>query len=84
MQAYKDKSKLEDDKSVINGVRYRVNDLTKLPTDLAPYKAAQKEDKEKIVFHGELSPYSNFHTSHFVMNNVQFKSSEHWIRYQKP
>ena len=81
--AYKEKSKLEGEKLVINRVHYGVVDICKLPPDLAAYKVAQKEDDKNIVFHGELSPYSNFHQSQFIMNNQQFVTSEHWIQYQK-
>ena len=36
-----------------------------------------------MVFAGELSPYSNFHRSPFVINGQQFHCSEQWIQYQK-
>ena len=80
---YKEKSKLEGDHLVINGTNFSICDLNKLPSDLAPYKAAQKEDSSHIAFHGELSPYSNFHRSSFVLNDHQFHSTEQWIQYQK-
>ena len=35
------------------------------------------------MFHGELSPYSNFHPSPFTINNEKFHSAEQWIQYQK-
>ena len=81
--AYKEKSKLESNHLVINGIRYGMEDLCKLPSDLAPFKAAQKEDESYIAFHGEMSPYSNFHRSPFTLNNHQFHSAEQWIQYQK-
>ena len=80
---YKEKSKLEGDHLVINGTRYGISDLNKLPSDLASYKAVQKEDNSHIAFHGELSPYSNFHRSNFVLLEHQFHSTEQWIQYQK-
>ena len=79
----KDKSKLEDHKLVINGVCYGVRDLTWLPAEQVPYKAVQHENQDNIIFHGELSPHSNFHNSPFVIDNQQFPSSEHWIQYRK-
>ena len=82
--AYKDKSKLKGDIIlVINGIRYSAADVGKLPTELAAYKAAQKEDDNNIVFHGELSLFLNFHQSPFVMNNQHFATAEHLIQYQK-
>ena len=78
---YKEKSKLEGDHLVINGTSFGICDLNKLPSDLAPYKAAQKEDSTHIAFHGELSPYSNFHRSNFVLDDHQFHLTEQWIHY---
>ena len=56
LQHYREKSKLEEDHLVINGISYTINDLTKLPPDLAVYKAVEKTNEEMIVFQGELSP----------------------------
>ena len=77
---YREKSKLGDH-LVINGTKYGIGDLSKLPSELTPYKAAQKENDQYIAFHGEMSPCSNFHHSPFVLNNHQFHSSEQWIQY---
>ena len=77
-------TKLVDDKLVINGISYTVEELGKLPPDLATYQAAQKTNEDTIVFQGELSPWSNFHTAPFIINNQQFSTSEHWIQAQKP
>ena len=48
---YKDKTKLQGERLVINGTQYTVKDLARLPPDLAAYKAAQKSDALSIVFH---------------------------------
>ena len=76
---YKDKCRLDRDKLVINGMRYGIGDIHKLPPDLSAYCAAEKSDDETIAFHGELSPYSNFHPSPFTINNETFHSAEQWI-----
>ena len=76
---YRDKSRLENDKLIINGIGYTLNEIGKLPPDLAAYKAAEKTDTETIIFHGELSPWSNFHHAPFTINNQRFVTSEHWI-----
>ena len=75
--------KLEGDKLVINRTKYGIEDLGKLPPNLSAYLVAKKSDSETIVFHGELSPYSNFHPSPFTINNKKFHSAEQWIQYQK-
>ena len=53
---YREKSRLQGKKLVINGTHYGVKDIGGLPPDLAAYKATQKSDTSSIVFHGELSP----------------------------
>ena len=60
-----------------------MKDLSHLPQDLAAYKAAQHTDNHSLVFHWELSPYSNFHSAPFVYDNQHFATSEHFIQYQK-
>ena len=57
------KSKIENGCLVINGITYTVNDLHRLPPELAAYKAAQKSNTDVIGFHRELIPWSNFHLS---------------------
>ena len=63
LHEFRDKSKLVNDRLIINGVTYTVQNLHQLPTELAPYKASQKVNDSIIGFHGELSPWSNFHNS---------------------
>ena len=48
---YQEKCKISGDKLSINRVSYTVNDLNKLPPDLAPYLTVQKENVEYIAFH---------------------------------
>ena len=80
---YRDKSKLVDDKLIINGSIYTVHNLQQLPTDLAPYKATQKVNDSVIGFSGELSPWSNLHKSPFEIKGIKFTTAEHWIQYTK-
>ena len=80
---YCEKCKLNNDKLIINGNSYQIEDISKLPADLAAYKAAEKLNDTHLVFAGELSPYSNFHHSPFVVNGQRFHSSEQWVQYQK-
>ena len=74
---------MSNDKLIINGIAYQIEDLSKLPANLAAYKAAEKSNDTHLDFAGELSPYSNFHHSPFVVNGQQFYSSEQWVQYQK-
>ena len=74
---------MENDKLVINGTRYGISNLYKLPPELAPYKSAEKCNEEYIAFQGEHSPFSNFHHSPFQLNNIRFANAEQWIQHQK-
>ena len=80
--ALKDKSKL-DDYLVINGTRYSINEINKLPEEIAAYKSAQKMDDHTLAFHREFSPFSNFHPCRFMVNHQSFHSSEQFLQYQK-
>ena len=80
---YRDKCRLTGDKLVINGTSYRIEDIPKLPPDLAAFKSSEKSNDTHLVFAGELSPYSNFHPSPFIINGQTYHSSEQWVQYQK-
>ena len=71
------------DRLIINGVTYKVDDIPNLPPDLAVYKAAEKTNDTHLVFTGDLSPYLNMHISPFTLNGQQFHSAEQWIQCQK-
>ena len=46
----KDKSCMENDKLVINRIKYGLEDLNKLPVELAPYKVTEKSNDQYIAF----------------------------------
>ena len=50
---------------------------------MAPYKATQKNNETTIGFQGELSPWTNFHNSPFEIDEIRFRTAEHWIQYTK-
>ena len=60
-----------------------MENIGELPTEIAAFKAAEKSNDSHIVFHGELSPYSNFHPCKFTLDNIVFPTAEHYIQYQK-
>ena len=71
------------EKCRLNNNLYQIKDISKLPSDLAVYKVAEKSNDTHLVFVGELSPFLNFHHSPFVINGPRFHSSEQWVQYQK-
>ena len=80
---YKDKCKLQGDKLVVDGIKYTVDTLGSLPMELSAYQAAEKRNDEALVFHGEWSPFSNFHISPFSVDGIAFRTAEHYIQYHK-
>ena len=80
---YEDKCKLQGDRLMVDGVKYTVDNLGDLPIELAAYQAAEKCSDTALVFHGELSPYSNFHPSPLYVDGILFNSAKHYIQYQK-
>ena len=82
-EEYKGKCKIENNYLVIRGMKYTVNDLNKLPNDLSGYHASSRSNGKTTVFFGELSPFSNFHTAPFTVENKQYFCSEQYIQEQK-
>ena len=71
-----------NDRLIVNGIIYRLEEKLNLPSDLATYKSAEKSNETHLVFAGDLSPYSNLHVSPFTINGQYFRvaNSEYSIR----
>ena len=80
---YRKKCRLEGDHLVIKGKHYTRDNIEELPEDLSGYKITSKEDSDTIGFFGELNPLSNFHRSHFIVNNHWFHCTEQYIQHKK-
>ena len=80
---FREKSKLQGDKLVVNVISYTVDDLTQLPPELVAYKAAQKSDANTLVFHGKLSACSNFHNAPFIYDGQHYPMAKHYIQFSK-
>ena len=75
---------MENDKLVIDGKKYGVNDLNQLPQKLHPFEVTTKSNEETLGFFGELCPFSKFfflYNSH--MKEIKYHSSEQLIQYMK-
>ena len=80
---YKNSSRLDRDKLVINGKRYGKNNLHQLPDKLKPMKISTKENVDTIGFFGELCLFSNFYSAEFIWNGQIYHCSEQYIQHQK-
>ena len=74
---------MEGLKLVIDGKHYGVNDLDKLPQKLSPLEVTTKSNNDTIGFFGELCPFSNFYSSQFNHNGINYHSGEQLIQHQK-
>ena len=80
---YKDKSRIQGDKPVVDGMKYTMDNIGELVAEIAAYKAAERTNNKHLIFHGEISPYSNFHPGRFILDGLEFATAEHYIQYQK-
>ena len=64
---YRYKSRMENDKLVIDGKKYGVNDLNLLPQKLHPFEVTTKSNEETLGFFGELCPLVTFNLHNSCM-----------------
>ena len=86
MDKYKGKCRLVQDKLIIEGKSFTVepiNNLNQLPKTLHPRSVAEKQTDDVIVFFSKGSPFSNFHFSPFVKDNVKYCCNEQFIQAKK-
>ena len=65
------KSRMDGPTLVIDGKKYSVNELDKLPQKLSPFEVTTKSNDETVGFFGELCPFSNFYPAAFTHNGQQ-------------
>ena len=80
---YKDKCRIQGDKLIVDGMKYTMDNIGELPTEIAASKAAEMTSDMHLIFHGELSPYGNFHPRRFTADRLEFATTEHYIQYKK-
>ena len=80
---YKTRSRMEDDKVVIKGKHYGLDNLEELPSDLEAFKVTSRESHDVIGFFGELNPLSNFHPAEFTIGEKTYHCSEQYIQESK-
>ena len=64
-------------------MKYTMDNIGELPAEIAAYKAAERTSNTHLIFHGELSLYSNFHPGRFILDGLDFATAEHYIQFQK-
>ena len=83
LDKYKDQSRMNYDRVVIQGKDYTLNNLHELPEDINSFKATSKMDDSTVGFFREANPLSNFHPAKFSFNGETYISSEQFIQATK-
>ena len=83
LDGYKGMCKLEQNVLTLKGKRFTVRNISELPSELSGFHVSSKSDDDTYTFFGELNPFSNFHPSPFRLNNITYKTSEHFIQSEK-
>ena len=82
-EPYKGHCKMEEDRLVIQGRTYTLENLHQLPEELNCFKVTSKETENCVEFFGGLNPLSNFHLTHFTVDDIDYISSEQFIQAKK-
>ena len=71
------------DKLILEGVRYTVDTLDRLPPEFQLTSLATKKTDHAILFYGSYSFLSNFYPAKFNLDGKTFGNVEQYIQYQK-
>ena len=82
-EPYKGHCKMEEDRLVIKGRTYTLNNLHQLPEDLNCFKVTSKQNDRCVGFFGRLNPLSNFHHAAFRVDGIDYISAEQFIQAKK-
>ena len=80
---YKRKCRMEDDKIVIKGKHYTINNLHQLPAEINGFEATSRKKDGVTCYFGELNPLSNFHPTKIPHDGYIYHSSEQLIQHKK-
>ena len=71
------------DKLIINGSKYTVDTLDRLPAVLHPKAFAERVTQDSVMCYGRHSVFSNFYTTDFVLDGEKFSSVQQFYHFQK-
>ena len=74
--SYKGVCKMEGHHLVIKGTKYDISNIHELPSEISGMAATQKTDDDMVCYFGQLSPFSNFHMSNFIVDDCEFVNLE--------
>jgi ribA/ribD-fused uncharacterized protein len=82
-KANNQKARLVADKLVIDGQRYTIDKLNKLPKQLQHAYLSTKTMDKAVLFYGKDSYLSNFFSAPFVLDGKSFSCPEQYLQYEK-
>ena len=77
------KAKLVIDKLIIEGQKYTVNSMDKLPKHLQTSKISIRRTDKAALFYGENACFSNFYRANLMVNEKHYTSVEQYFQYQR-
>ena len=80
---FKGKCRMEGPSLCIKGKNYTSSNIHELPEEINGFKSTSRTNNDVFGFFGELNPFSNFHHSQFILNEVQYHSTEQYIQHTK-
>ena len=83
IEPYKGHCKMTEDRLVIRGRTYTLDNLHQLPKDLNCFKVTSKQNDQCVGFFGGLNPLSNFHLAPFNVDGIDNISAEQFIQAKK-
>lgn len=79
---FRNESFLRDDKLVIKGVTYTVNNMSSIPAPLTPWMLTTRKDDKYTFFWSANSPLSNHHPCVFEIDGTRYNCSEQIYMHQ--
>ena len=83
IEEYKGRCRLEGPYLKLDGKKYHRYNIHSLPAQLGPSEVTSVSDEDRIGFFGKLNLFSNFHPCVFVVNSLEYHSSEQFIQAKK-
>ena len=71
------------DKLILEGQRFSIDTLSKLPSDLQPANLCTQIKEKSVLFYGKDSFLSNHHHAPFVLDGKKISGSRQYYHYQK-
>lgn len=75
---------MSGDRLLINGVWYTSDNLDKIPISSTDLEAiSTRYTEEYVIFHGRMSPFSNFRSCYFTIDGVKYSCVEQYFQKMK-